>query len=1225
MPSSDLDAMNARATELVNSYRATGDLDSLEQAVTVIGQIAAATPADDPDLAKRHKRHANALEKLARNQESAESIPQLVRAWRETVAATRSGDPDRAWHLHKLANALRIEDIRTEDDAVLAEAIELAREALALVPSSHPDRVIYLENLAGALRKKAERTEDNEALAEAIELGREVVALIPSGHRLRALYLGNHADSLSTEALRTDDCVTLAEVAGLRREALALTPAEDEDRPERLADLATALSDWAVYADDAAIAAEAVSYVREVLAATAPDDPDRLEYLWRLAYLQTIVAIDAEDEDIYTEAVQTIRAAESALQGDDYRRPLLLDLRAAVLAGWHEKTDEPELLIAAVRAKRDALLISPPDDPDRADGVELLQVFKAALGDLSPELRSRGEQIGAVSVLTAAVSACREVLAASEAAGHPAEPDDLGELSMSLRVLGARTGDAAMLAEAVRVARAAVAAAPPGHSERRACLGALALALELAGQRGDIRILREAVDVHHECLALITDDEVRAAAVSNLSNTLASLAERTGELATLREAVQASRDAVAVMPEGDSDRSVYLNNLGFHLSELALRTSDQALLREVIDIERQALASTPVDHTESMHLRQNNLGGSLHQLGNSTGDRAALAEAVERLRAAVAAVPHDHPRVAMYQRNLGLALRDLAARTGDDDAVSEAWACFGAAVRNELGDPATRIRGSRDLARLAASQGEARAALRALESAVRTTALLAPEAFARSDREHHIGQFAGLAAEAAAAAIEVRRPERAVELLEQARGILVADAIGARGSDGTRLAEEHPDFAARLTRLRNMLDAPDDPRAGLEDTRELAERRREAYTEWQELLPQIRALPGFEGFLLAAKIDDLARLADDGPVVMLNTGPTRCDALILSAQSGEPVRLMPLKDLTAQNAAGQVTKLRDACHAVSGPASNPAARAKAQQDISAVLAWLWDTVTGPVLEAIADGNPARVWWCPVGALAQLPLHAAGHHEERPGRDAHGESGRSLGCRPRTVLDRVVSSYTPTLRSLAYARSQSGRLAGSTVVVAVPDAPGTPELRGVVAESRALMRLMPDATVLARPTRERTLAALTKHQVAHFACHGHADSREPGASKLVLYDYWRAPLTVADVAALRLSAGLAFLSACDTTVTTQTLADEAVHIAGAFHLAGYQNVIGTLWPIDDRATVRLVENFYSHLTDGGTSPPDPARSAVALHHATRDLRDNYLDQPDIWAGFTHTGA
>jgi CHAT domain-containing protein len=260
-----------------------------------------------------------------------------------------------------------------------------------------------------------------------------------------------------------------------------------------------------------------------------------------------------------------------------------------------------------------------------------------------------------------------------------------------------------------------------------------------------------------------------------------------------------------------------------------------------------------------------------------------------------------------------------------------------------------------------------------------------------------------------------------------------------------------------------------------------------------------------------------------------------------------------------------------------------------------------------------------VWWSPVGVLAYLPLHAAGHHSDLT------TSGPTPAADPRTALDRVISSYTTTVRSLTYARIHHvGVGDGKAVVVAVPDAPGTPPLPGVAAETATLTRLLPDALVLANPTRDTVLAALPAHQVAHFACHGYADWNDPASSRLILRDHRTAPLTVADVSALHLTGGLAYLSACDTTVTSPRLADEALHIAGAFYLAGYQHVIGTLWPINDAEARDIAEDFYVGLTAGGTTAPQISRSARAIHHALR-LRARYPQAPTLWAAHTHTGA
>ena len=132
-----------------------------------------------------------------------------------------------------------------------------------------------------------------------------------------------------------------------------------------------------------------------------------------------------------------------------------------------------------------------------------------------------------------------------------------------------------------------------------------------------------------------------------------------------------------------------------------------------------------------------------------------------------------------------------------------------------------------------------------------------------------------------------------------------------------------------------------------------------------------------------------------------------------------------------------------------------------------------------------EGDPVawpRLWWCPTGPLTLLPLHAAGHHAEAVG----GESP------PRTVLDRVVSSYTPTLRALLEARRPHDddvvRAVDRLLLVDVPDAPGQVPL-DTSAERAVLLDAFPDdrRTVLdERATREATRTALPEHRWVHFS-------------------------------------------------------------------------------------------------------------------------------------------
>ena len=407
--------------------------------------------------------------------------------------------------------------------------------------------------------------------------------------------------------------------------------------------------------------------------------------------------------------------------------------------------------------------------------------------------------------------------------------------------------------------------------------------------------------------------------------------------------------------------------------------------------------------------------------------------------------------------------------------------------------------------------------------------------------------------------------------------------------------------------------------AHAEADRRSAEQRRAAHADWQALLEEIRRLPGFADFLRPPPIATLARHAHAGPVVLVTVGPARADALILT-DTPDPVHVVPLPTLTQEAVYRRAASLTTAARSAATRDAVLAVQRSAQQEILDILAWLWDEIAEPVLTHLGHTvTPAgedpwpRVWWCPVGILASLPLHAAGHHT--PGPDQHAG--------PRIVPDLVVSSYTPTVRALAHDHAGPG-MAVNTLIVPVPDLPGA-ELPGVTAETAAIKALITHARTLDRPTREGVLALLPDHRVAHFACHGYADREEPARSRLVLTDHATAPLTLADITALHLDADLAYLSACDTAVTAPHLADEALHVTGAFHLAGYRHVIGTLWPIDDRTAAQVAGDFYSQLTNGGAVPPRPDHAAQALHHATTRLRTQHPTAPSLWAAHTHTGA
>ncbi|MGC8918475.1 CHAT domain-containing protein [Streptomyces sp. PG2] len=107
---------------------------------------------------------------------------------------------------------------------------------------------------------------------------------------------------------------------------------------------------------------------------------------------------------------------------------------------------------------------------------------------------------------------------------------------------------------------------------------------------------------------------------------------------------------------------------------------------------------------------------------------------------------------------------------------------------------------------------------------------------------------------------------------------------------------------------------------------------------------------------------------------------------------------------------------------------------------------------------------------------------------------------------------------------------------------------------------------------ARATVDAVRAALTSHASVHIACHAASDPDDPSAGHLLLHD---GRLSLLDLSGLELSGvRLAVLSACETSLGAPRIPDESLHLVSAFQLAGYPQVVGTLWQVNDRVA-RLV--------------------------------------------------
>lgn len=231
---------------------------------------------------------------------------------------------------------------------------------------------------------------------------------------------------------------------------------------------------------------------------------------------------------------------------------------------------------------------------------------------------------------------------------------------------------------------------------------------------------------------------------------------------------------------------------------------------------------------------------------------------------------------------------------------------------------------------------------------------------------------------------------------------------------------------------------------------------------------------------------------------------------------------------------------------------------------------------------------SRIWWCPTGPLALLPIHAAGLYDT-------DEPGSKLS-------DFVISSYTHRLSSLIdIPHCATTRDSFQLLAVAQTFAGTERELNRIQKHAGGLAVLPLTGS---NATVERVVQGMKESSWVHFTCGGVHDHDNPTESGLHLAD--RSLLKLSEIIKLSLPhAGLAFLSACDTATGAMELPDEALHIAAAMLFAGYRGVIATMWSMNDSDGPRVADEVYARLFEKGI--PDHTQAARALHYAVQKLR------------------
>jgi CHAT domain-containing protein len=173
---------------------------------------------------------------------------------------------------------------------------------------------------------------------------------------------------------------------------------------------------------------------------------------------------------------------------------------------------------------------------------------------------------------------------------------------------------------------------------------------------------------------------------------------------------------------------------------------------------------------------------------------------------------------------------------------------------------------------------------------------------------------------------------------------------------------------------------------------------------------------------------------------------------------------------------------------------------------------------------------------------------------------------------------------------------------------------TDDLRYASFESELVSKLYPNTKSLSKSaaTPEAVKEALSKGVgIFHFTGHGEHNLEQPAQSALILADKKR--LTLRDILELDLShCNLVCLSACETNLTSKVgLIDEFVGLASGFVAAGVNNVVGSLWNVNDLSTAYLMVKLHEILKNSDN--PDVASALKQAQYLLRNVTNKELQE------------
>ncbi|CAE7234171.1 unnamed protein product [Rhizoctonia solani] len=1108
-----------------------------------------------------------------------------------------------------------------QDD--LEQSIHFHIEAISLAPDKHENFPFLLSNYSTALQTKFEYSREPEDIEKAIECSKKAMSLMVQSHvsfpDLLRITGGAYTSRFNIFGNLEDINISI-ELLG------QATSLSSEAYPNRLY-LFTSLGASYFYrfrhTGDIQDITQSIKYHTSAIHLIPSGHPSMPVWANNLgnAYKQRFEYLGNLDD--INEAIKYNELAVATGPNNHVSFPQWLSELGSTYHGRYKRLELPEDLSRAFELMNQAVSVS----PNNIHGLPI------RLNNLADVYQTRFDRSGDPGELEEAMKCYLRAISLTPT-DHVNALQWLNGLGLAYLNRFQRLGSLKDVDKAIELFTEVISKAPKGHadiSHWSSCLGsAYSNRFLRLNQPEDIN---KAIEYHSKAVSLSPEDHAGLQGwLTNLGTSyqvrFRNCPQYPRTTQDIDMAIELDTRALALVPQSHENCAKILNNLGLGHRirfEFLGRLDDINMSIEYIS---QALGLAPEGHSATPG-RLSNLAASYELRFELQAELKDIEQAIHYNGQAVLLTPEGHANLPRMLNELGSSyLTRFKKLDNDSDALGHALECFRSSAQSAVGNPRSRFEAARAWAAFCSPfDHDISRHLEAFKIAMGIVPELVSLGSTIGQRYRDMRQVGDLATDAAATAIDAEDYGLALEWLEQGRSIVWSQTLQLR-TPLERLYEIDPLLYDRFRKVTSELQNAGAGGSSVEDRslslEQVAQRHRRLAEDYERVLGEIRSIQGQEDFLVPKKASALVQAAKSGPVVVINTHESHCDALIL--RSGERGILhVPLPNLTdemVQNDWDRMHRSLKSQNHRQRHIDTKAMDAETESNLARILADLWTNIAQPVIAALgyttpidqySGANIPHVTWCTTKALSFLPLHAAGLYD-----------------RPQTRLsDFVISSYTPTLGTLLAAPTSASPRHLKVLAVGQESTPGQTKLPGTTEEVLALEKhaceRIPFTKLCGKDgTTGAVLDAMEQHDWVHLACHAHQNLSDPTESGFFLED---GILSLERIAQRGFEGkGLAFLSACQTATGDENLPDESVHLAASMLAAGYPSVIATMWSIKDDDASFVADRVYGQLLGGGNL--DYRSAALALHNAVGELRAE-LEAGETglmrWVPFVHIGS